>query len=81
MPSNSHKAEEDRLSTVSDSDGLDAEDTATALAENQLYDFITNVPVKDTPTERLFQAVARALVDEYGFEPDRAGGAAAGRGE
>jgi type I restriction enzyme M protein len=46
----------------------ESDDARTALAENQLYDFITNAPVKDTPTERLFQAVARALVDEYGFE-------------
>jgi type I restriction enzyme M protein len=70
MLSNSQQAEDDRLfpqSNMVDAEA-ESEDTATALAENQLYDFITNAPVKDTPTERLFQAVARALVDEYGFE-------------
>lgn len=45
-----------------------ADDSATALAEGQLYDFITNEPVKDSPAERTLQAVARSLVDEYGFD-------------
>ena len=31
-----------------------------ALAENQIYDYITNQPVKDTPTERVLQSVARS---------------------
>jgi type I restriction enzyme M protein len=39
-----------------------------SLAENQLYDFITNQPVKDTPVERVLQTIARALVDEYDFD-------------
>ena len=43
-------------------------DTSDALAENQLYDYITNQPVKDSPTERVLQSVARSLVDEYGFD-------------
>ncbi len=70
MLSDSQQAEDDRLFSTSSRVDAEAEsdDTATTLAENQLYDFITNAPVKDTPTERLFQAVARALVDEYGFE-------------
>jgi hypothetical protein len=72
MVGNSQPADSERLPnqlSMADEDAAaESEDTATALAENQLYDFITNAPVKDTPTERLFQAVARALVDEYGFE-------------
>ncbi len=43
------------------------EDAETA-AEGQLYDFITNDPVKDTPLERVVQAVARSLVEEYEFD-------------
>jgi len=43
-------------------------DSPDALAENQLYDYITNQPVKDSPTERVLQSVARSLVDEYGFD-------------
>jgi type I restriction enzyme M protein len=44
------------------------EDASTALAEDQIYDFITNEPVKDSPKERALQAVARSLVYEYGFD-------------
>ena len=44
------------------------EDTGTSLSENQIYDYITNTPVKDTPIERAIQAVARSLVEEYGFD-------------
>jgi hypothetical protein len=44
------------------------EDASTTLAENQIYDFITNEPVKDSPKERALQAVARSLVYEYGFD-------------
>jgi type I restriction enzyme M protein len=43
-------------------------DGSESLAENQLYDFITNQPVKDTPVERVLQTIARALVDEYDFD-------------
>src|SRR5690242_10945479 len=43
-------------------------DASESLAENQLYDYITNQPVKDSPTERILQSVARSLVDEYGFD-------------
>ncbi|MBN1936244.1 MAG: restriction endonuclease subunit M, partial [Anaerolineae bacterium] len=38
------------------------------LSDNELYDFITNDPVKDTPAERVLQAVARSLVEEYEFD-------------
>ena len=43
-------------------------ESAVELADNELYDFISNKPVKDSPTERILQAVARSLVDEYGFD-------------
>lgn len=43
-------------------------ESSESLAENQLYDYITNQPVKDTPVERLLQSVARSLVDEYSFD-------------
>jgi len=43
-------------------------DSPEALSENQLYDYITNQPVKDSPAERVLQSVARSLVDEYGFD-------------
>ncbi|MEL7590738.1 MAG: N-6 DNA methylase [Anaerolineaceae bacterium] len=46
----------------------DEMDSSESLAENQLYDYITNQPVKDTPVERLLQSVARSLVDEYDFD-------------
>jgi type I restriction enzyme M protein len=47
------------------SDEIEASESLTG---NQLYDFITNQPVKDTPVERVLQAVARLLVDEYSFD-------------
>lgn len=43
-------------------------ETSKSLFENQLYDFITNKPVKDTPVERVLQGVARSLVEEYQFD-------------
>jgi len=43
-------------------------ESSESLAENQLYDFITNQPVKDTPVERVLQTIARAMVDEYEFD-------------
>lgn len=46
----------------------DDSESAEALAENQIYDYITNQPVKDSPAERVLQSVARSLVDEYGFD-------------
>lgn len=49
-------------------DAISPEDSSASLAEGQLYDFITNQPVKDTPVERILQTVARSLVDEYGFD-------------
>jgi type I restriction enzyme M protein len=42
--------------------------SSESLAENQLYDYITNQPVKDTPVEHVLQTVARSLVDEYDFD-------------
>ena len=39
-----------------------------ALASDQLYDFITHQPVKNTAKERTLQAVARSLVYEYAFD-------------
>jgi len=39
-----------------------------SLAENQIYDYITNKPVKDTQVERILQVVARSLVEEYSFD-------------
>ena len=44
------------------------EEKTEALASDQLYDFVTNQPVKDKPKERTLQAVARSLVYEYGFD-------------
>ncbi|MDM8520296.1 N-6 DNA methylase [Anaerolineales bacterium HSG6] len=38
------------------------------LAEGQIYDVISNKPVKETPAEHTLQTVARSLVDEYGFD-------------
>jgi len=72
MTSKSQHTGEEDLGTatdqIDDTSETESETSQTALAENQLYDFVTNAPVKDTQTERLFQAVARALVDEYGFD-------------
>jgi type I restriction enzyme M protein len=47
---------------------FDEDNLSESLAENQLYDFINNQPVKDTPVERVLQVVARSLVDEYEFD-------------
>jgi hypothetical protein len=59
-----------RASPVTESLLDDSADDATAeaLSEGQLYDFITNQPVEDSPAERTLQTVARSLVDEYGFD-------------
>ncbi|MBU6349862.1 MAG: hypothetical protein KGS73_06895 [Chloroflexi bacterium] len=58
----------DSITAIEELAADNSDDERTVLAENQLYDFITNAPVKDTLTERLLQAVAQALVDEYGLE-------------
>jgi len=47
---------------------LDDEEFSTALSENEIYDFISNEPVKASSTENTLQAVARSLVDEYEFD-------------
>ena len=49
-------------------DLLESEEEIEALGSDQLYDFVTNQPVKDSPKERTLQAVARSLVYEYGFD-------------
>lgn len=41
------------------------------LAEGQIYDLISGVPVVDSPAERTIQAVARSLVEEYDFALDQ----------
>jgi type I restriction enzyme M protein len=46
----------------------EAQHDATASAEGQIYDTITNEPVRDTPLERVVQAVARSLAEEYDFD-------------
>ena len=56
------------LDPIDENENLDEVETSETLAENQIYDFITNQPVKDNPRERILQAVARSLVDEYGFD-------------
>ncbi len=43
-------------------------DETESLASDQLYDLVTNKPVKDTAKERTLQAVARSLVYEYGYD-------------
>jgi type I restriction enzyme M protein len=57
----------DLLPATDDTPPEDDESLAI-LEEGQLYDFITNEPVPDTPLENTLQAVARSLVEEYGFE-------------
>jgi type I restriction enzyme M protein len=42
--------------------------SSASLPEGQICDFITNESVKDSPVERTLQAVARSLVEEYGFD-------------
>lgn len=46
----------------------DEEDLSSRLSEGQVYDFVTNQLVKDSPLERVLQVVARSLVEEYGFD-------------
>jgi type I restriction enzyme M protein len=43
------------------------EEESAALEDGQLYDFITNTPVKDTPKEQVRQRIIRALFQEYGI--------------
>lgn len=62
-PKNNPTLDDDNISENSDE-----MDSSESLAENQLYDYITNQPVKDTPVERVIQTVARSLVDEYDFD-------------
>ena len=57
------------MTTSPSSSTVSGEHAASAsLPEGQIYDFITNEPVKDRPVERTLQAVARSLVEEYGFD-------------
>ncbi len=49
-------------------DASESDEEVETSSEGQLYDFITNDPVKDTPMERVLQAVARSLVEEYEFD-------------
>lgn len=56
------------MAHLTDESWQDGDDSGEPLASDQLYDFVTNQPVKDTPKERTLQAVARSLVYEYGFE-------------
>lgn len=63
MPKIEHPSDEEK--NIEPTDELE---DSESLAENQLYDFITNQPVKDTPVERVLQTIARALVDEYDFD-------------
>jgi type I restriction enzyme M protein len=60
------KSIEDKKNGPSEID--DEIEESESLADNQAYDFISNQPVKDSPTERTLQSVARSLVDEYGFD-------------
>jgi type I restriction enzyme M protein len=46
----------------------EAQHDGTASAEGQIYDYITNEPVRDTLFERVLQAVARSLAEEYDFD-------------
>jgi len=39
-----------------------------ALEKGYVVDYLTGEPVKDTPEERVRQAVLRSLVEEYGYE-------------
>lgn len=71
-PAETSDYEQEEFSIASDAPdidtGADTGDSSTNLAEGQLYDFITNEPVQDTTAERTLQAVARSLVEEYGFD-------------
>ena len=54
---------DENTSEISDESG-----SSESLAENQLYDYITNKPVKDSLVEHVIQTVARSIVDEYDFD-------------
>jgi type I restriction enzyme M protein len=43
------------------------DDEATSLEEGTLLDYITGLPVKDTPKELVRQRIVRALLHEYGI--------------
>ena len=62
------KSSQSSYATESIVDEADESTESEALSEGQLYDFITNQPVQDSPVERTLQTVARSLVDEYGFD-------------
>lgn len=59
MPAKKATTDENEI-LESDDQGL-----SKSLAENQLYDFISNQPVKDRPIERVLQTIARAMVDDF----------------
>lgn len=42
-------------------------DEVTSLEKGKLLDYITGLPVKDTPKEQVRQCIARALFHEYGI--------------
>jgi len=62
------KSSQSSHATDASFDEADESGASESLSEGQLYDFITNQPVQDSPAERTLQAVARSLVDEYGFD-------------
>lgn len=62
------KSSQSSHATETPFDEADEGAASESLSEGQLYDFITNQPVQDSPVERTLQAVARSLVDEYGFD-------------
>ena len=62
------KSSQSSHTTESIVDEADESAASESLSEGQLYDFITNQPVQDSPVERTLQTVARSLVDEYGFD-------------
>ncbi len=62
------KSSQSSHTTESIFDEADESAASESLSEGQLYDFITNQPVQDSPVERTLQTVARSLVDEYGFD-------------
>lgn len=65
MPANQPEIFEEEPEEENTTEDFDSSET---LAEKQLYDFITNQPVKENPRERVLQVVARSLVDEYEFD-------------
>ena len=59
------------MSDLEVTDLNEAGDDETAfLEEGKLLDYITNLPVKDTPKEQVRQRIARALFHEYGISLD-----------